>query len=215
MARRTSDTRTDGSLLLRLRSGGNAADWDEFVELYRPFLLRLLGQIGLQESDALDVCQEVLHATSRDLQKWVDDGRNRSFRRWLSQVARHRAWKFIAAQRRAATGVGGTSALLQLRSVSDRHAERWEQTFEREYRDHLFAWAARRVKGEFQPHTWQAFWMTCVHQRDFREVAQELQISIGALYVARSRVASRLRQEIVEVLGDEWGRDPKSSGETS
>ena len=68
--------------------------------------------------------------------------------------------------------------------------------FDLEYRRRLFRWAAEQIRGEFQASTWKAFWRTCVEGRAIQEVAAELQLSAGAVYVARSRVMARLRKRI-------------------
>ena len=65
-----------------------------------------------------------------------------------------------------------------------------------------FRWAAEEIRGEFAPATWQAFWLTAVGGRPPKEVASELGLSVGAVYIARSRILARLRQRIEE-LGDE------------
>ena len=75
--------------------------------------------------------------------------------------------------------------------------------FDLEYRRQVFAVAAQRARGHFQETTWQAFWRTGVEGRDVAAVAAELGLSPGALYVARSRVMARLRQEIDRIEGDE------------
>ena len=74
--------------------------------------------------------------------------------------------------------------------------------FEAEYRRRLFRWAADEIRDEFTQTTWRAFWQTAVEGRPPNEVAAELRLSIGSVYVARSRVLSRLRHRI-EQVGDE------------
>ena len=66
----------------------------------------------------------------------------------------------------------------------------------------MFRWAADEVKGEFAPTTWRAFWLTAVEGRSPADVAAELGLSVGAVYIARSRVLARLRHRI-EQLGEE------------
>jgi RNA polymerase sigma-70 factor (ECF subfamily) len=61
------------------------------------------------------------------------------------------------------------------------------------------------VKGEFQPATWQAFWGTAVDGRPAAEVGAELGMSPGAVYVAKSRVIARLRDEVRRMVDDEEG----------
>ena len=74
--------------------------------------------------------------------------------------------------------------------------------FETAYRRRLFHWAAEQVRDEFTAKTWQAFWQTAVENRPVAEVAAELSLSVGAVYISRSRVMARLRTSI-EKLGEE------------
>jgi RNA polymerase sigma-70 factor (ECF subfamily) len=73
--------------------------------------------------------------------------------------------------------------------------EQWE----REYEQRLFDWAAEQVRGHFQETTWRAFWMTAVEGRAATEAATELGLSVGAVYIAKSRVMARLRGEIQRI----------------
>jgi RNA polymerase sigma-70 factor (ECF subfamily) len=56
------------------------------------------------------------------------------------------------------------------------------------------------LQSDFQPNTWRAFWETGVNGRDAREVADELDMSIGAVYAARFRVQQRIREELAGFL---------------
>jgi RNA polymerase sigma-70 factor (ECF subfamily) len=60
-----------------------------------------------------------------------------------------------------------------------------------------------RVQGEFQPATWQAFLLTALEGRAPSQVSGQVGLSVGAIYVAKSRVIARLRQEIERMQGDE------------
>jgi RNA polymerase sigma-70 factor (ECF subfamily) len=73
--------------------------------------------------------------------------------------------------------------------------EVWNQEHERQ----VFAWAAEQVRGQFTESTWRAFWATAVEGRDAAAVAEELNLSAGAVYVAKSRVQARLREQIREI----------------
>jgi RNA polymerase sigma-70 factor (ECF subfamily) len=60
----------------------------------------------------------------------------------------------------------------------------------------LFRSAAAEVRPEFQEETWQAFWRTAVLGRDANQAAHELGMSLGAVYVARSRVLAKLKAKV-------------------
>ena len=60
-----------------------------------------------------------------------------------------------------------------------------------------------RVRKEFRDATWQAFVETSVNGRAIPEVARELGLSPGSVYVARSRIIARLRAKVVEFEVDQ------------
>ena len=63
-------------------------------------------------------------------------------------------------------------------------------------RKELFRWAADRVKATVKEATWQAFWRTAVLEQSPEQVAEELGLSMGAVYIARSRILAKLRDEV-------------------
>jgi RNA polymerase sigma-70 factor (ECF subfamily) len=62
--------------------------------------------------------------------------------------------------------------------------------------------AAEQVRDTFAPTTWQAFWQTAVEGKSAAEVGAELGMSVGAVYVARSRVLARLAEQIRQMQAD-------------
>ena len=64
---------TRPSLLIRVRDPADQAAWQEFVEIYRPVILRLARQKGMQAADAEDVAQEVLAAVAKAIEQREHD----------------------------------------------------------------------------------------------------------------------------------------------
>ena len=192
---------TRASLVVRLRSARDEAAWAEFLEVYEPLILRLLRKHGLQDCDSRDVCQQVFEAVSHDIEQWKPDGAKESFRRWLFQIARNRVIKFLVKERRRTVAQGGTDGQIQLAAQPDSHAS-LSAEFEREYRQQLLLCAAQQIRGEFRESTWLAFWRTCIDGRSVAEVADELGMSVGNLYVARSRIIARLRVRVSELQAE-------------
>jgi len=89
------------------------------------------------------------------------------------------------------------------------------QLFDVEYEKQIFAWAAAKIEPSFQPNTWQAFWQTAVEHRPVSEVAESLQLSAGAIYMARSRVIARLRKTIELATDMDFSGDKASLTERS
>jgi RNA polymerase sigma-70 factor (ECF subfamily) len=187
--------KTRSSLVARLKDAQDHEAWTEFLAIYEPLVLRLMRRQGFQECDARDACQQVLEAVARDIESWRPDGAEASFRRWLFRIARNRAVKLLVRERKRIRAGGGTSAQMMLEAHPG-GGESLSDEFAREYRQQVLLWAAEQIRGEFRDHTWQAFWRTCIDGRPIPEVAAELSISAGSVYVARSRIIARLREKV-------------------
>jgi RNA polymerase sigma factor (sigma-70 family) len=192
---------TRHTLIVKLRDPADAGAWREFVALYEPLIYGLARRKGLQDADARDLCQEVFRTVSRAIDRWDADPTRGSFRGWLSRIARNLLVNFLTRRPNRLRGSGSTSVqeLLEAQPADDPSAT---ALFEAEYRRRLFRWAAGEVKGEFAPKTWDAFWQTAVEGRPPGDVAAELGLSVGAVYIARSRALARLRHRIGQ-LGEE------------
>lgn len=185
---------TRRSLIVRLEDPADARAWREFVALYEPLVLRLARRKGLQDADARDVCQEVFRVVAGAVHRW--DPALGSFRGWLSTIARNLLVNFLA-RRREPRGAGGTSMVELLHSAT---AEDPSATalFEREHRRRLVHWACGEARGEATSTAWRAFEQTAIEGRAPADVAAELGVSVGAVYIARSRILARIRRKVQE-----------------
>ncbi len=193
---------TRPSLVLRLQNARDEAAWTEFLALYQSLILRMLTRFGLQETDARDVCQQVLAAVAKDVGHWKSDERQASFRRWLFRIARNRALKFLQRESARCVAEGGSDAHRRLESCADANASLTEE-FDREYRQQLLLLAGEQIRDEFRETTWRAFWLTSIENREVAAVAAELHMSTGSVYVARSRIIARLREKVRELEGED------------
>ena len=183
---------THHSLLLRLDDGSDHQAWSDFVDLYSPVVYGFARRQGLQDADAADLVQEVLHSVARSVPKY--DRRKGRFRNWLMVVVRRRLSEFWSVRRREVSGSGDTGVLKHLEQSPARNDD--EEFWELEYRQSVFRLAVDRIRAEFEESTWRAFSLTHFDGQSTREVAQSLGISEGAVYIARSRVMAQLKKQI-------------------
>jgi RNA polymerase sigma-70 factor (ECF subfamily) len=190
-------TRT--SLLFRLRDPANQQAWEQFVEIYTPLIHGFCRQRGLQEADAADVAQEVMRAVARKMPTFEYQPDKGTFRSWLFTVTRNKFNNFLEKRRRLPQGADDTEAQKKIEAQVCSEADpRWERDFQRR----LFDWACEQVRPLFQEATWQAFWRTTVEGESGSDVAKSLGVSVGAVYIAKSRVLARLREKVQEASGD-------------
>jgi RNA polymerase sigma-70 factor, ECF subfamily len=184
---------TNISLLERLKLPVDEMAWSRFVDLYTPLIYAWARRIGLQESDAADLVQEVFAALVQKMPEFAYD-RHKSFRAWLRTVTLNK-WRDRCRRRAARPHEATVHAPLDLADSEG------EASFgELEYRQQLVARALELMQAEFQPTTWKACWEFVVGGRSAAEIAGELGISENAVHLAKGRVLRRLRKELEGLL---------------
>jgi RNA polymerase sigma factor (sigma-70 family) len=185
---------TRPSLLLRLRDPQDEEAWRQFVDLYAPLVYGYARKQGLQDADAADLSQEVLSAVVGGIGRLEYDAARGAFRNWLFTIARRKLANWQAAFRNRIRGSGDavTHQLLDQCPVSEDIESHWESEWQRR----LLAWACDNVRRDVSDLTWQAFWKTAIDGKPGKEVAVELGLSVGAVYLARKRVLARLKERI-------------------
>ncbi|WP_149499885.1 RNA polymerase sigma factor [Roseiconus lacunae] len=191
---------TRESLIARLPDHANTTAWLEFVQLYEPLIYGIGRRHGLQPTDATDLVQEVLLAVAQSIERFKPDQQRGRFRSWLFGVARNHSLNKLRSLRGQPQPAGGSEAFKQLDQVAAPTS--LEQEFTTAFRRRAFRWAARRVRQSVQPTTWEAFSRTAVDCQSAGDVAEDLGVEIGSVYLARSRVMSRLKRLVQEVSGD-------------
>src|SRR5205085_2808397 len=151
---------------------------------------------GLQDAEAADLMQEVLRSVARNAVKLEYDPARGTFRGWLYTITRNNIYNILTAGNNKAKAVGDSASQERLENTPDRNGDDADREWEIEYQRRLSAQAMDRVKREFQPNTWKAFWGTAVEDRGADEVGKDLKMSVAAVYVAKSRVIARLREEV-------------------
>ena len=192
---------TSASLLVRLRDGANNGAWREFTTLYGPVIYGFARKRGLQDADAADVMQDVLRSVSGAIGRLDYDRQQGTFRGWLFTVTRNKVFNFLSARRIRPQSSGDTTTnrLLAAQPTANDGADEWEV----EYQRRLAAIAMERIKNEFQPNTWRAFQLVAVDGLPVAEVARQVAMSAGAIYVAKSRVLARLKDEVEQLRRQE------------
>ena len=191
---------TRPTLLVRLRDPRNERAWDEFLRVYEPLVFGLARRRGLQVADAQDLCQDVFRSVAKAIDRY-EPGTQGSFRRWLLKIARNVMLNHFSGRRRQPNGTGDSALHRSLESYPD-PSSGIESVIDAEFRQRLFQFTVATIRPEFTASTWDAFWRTAVTGDAPDQIARELGLSRGAVYIAKSRVLARLREQIRELEGE-------------
>lgn len=192
------DPGSTASNLLGEVKANDCSAWRRLASLYAPLVYSWARRAGLQAEDAADVVQEVFRAVLTHIATYESGSRAGSFRGWLWTITRNKIKDHWRSQQRQPQAVGGTDAherLLQLPVPADLTDEEPVGT-----EGSVLQRGLELIRAHFGDRTWQAFWRVTAEGEAPAEVGAALGMSVNAVYVARSRVLSRLRQELGETL---------------
>jgi RNA polymerase sigma-70 factor (ECF subfamily) len=124
-------------------------------------------------------------------------GQPGGFRAWLQVITRNKIGDYLRRWGGEARGQGGTAAQGELQQIAESSDS--VSAADMEAQDNLLPHRALDlVRSEFADRTWQAFWLVVVEGGLPAEVARQLGMTLAAVYMAKSRVLGRLRQELGE-----------------
>ncbi len=186
-------SQTSASLLERLSDRSDSEAWVRLVELYSPLIRGWLGRYELSESDADDLSQTVLTAVVAHLPNFQHNGRVGAFRTWLRTITVNSVRQKFRMDRKSAGSPGGSAFLASLDELDDPDSglsQVWDQAHDAHVLRTLLTWA----EPEFEPKTWLAFRRQVFDEVRPKIVAVELEMTVNAVLVAKSKILKRLRE---------------------
>lgn len=183
---------TPATLLHRLCNQPIPGDWERFVRLFTPLLRRWAMRFGATDDSIEDLLQDLFVVLIRKLPEFRYDP-SRSFRAWLWTVFRHTTIAWQKRQPRSAI------ALEQLEGVST--PDSIAEATDAEYRRYLLGRVMQIIQADFPVTTWQIFQRVVIEGQRGVDVAAEFGVTVNAVYLVRSRVLARLREELAGLDG--------------
>jgi RNA polymerase sigma-70 factor, ECF subfamily len=186
---------THVSLLGRLRDTTDSTAWELFVRIYGSAMYHFCRRRGLQDSDAVDLVQEALAQVMVSIRNFQYDPVRGRFRDWLgavirSKLARH--WRTTAR----------TENLTESVDPDQIPTSGVDPEWTNELNNHLLHTALDSIRSSFDPTNWKAFERTWIYSDSAVEVAASLGIPVAQVYVAKSRIAKRLADELHQLSDD-------------
>lgn len=184
---------TTTTVLDRLRDANDHSAWSSFMERFRAPITGFSKKMGLRAADAEDVTQETMIAF---LESYRQDAYQRGRGRlshYLFGIAHN---KILAARRKIASreaqvslsedGTSFWSALPDAGAAQEMWEKEWRQT--------VLAQCLEQVGREVSPQTFEAFRLIVFGNQEPIQVAQQLGMTRNAVFIAKHRVGTRLRE---------------------
>jgi len=201
----TTVTLTNTAMLEGLKNPGNAGVWEDFVNRYRPMILRYAKRFGLSDADADDAAQQTLVAFCTAYQEGKYQREKGRLRVWLFGIARN---QLLNLRRREACHGAHEVQIINTPNettffgrVGDENE--MEQAWDEEWRDSVLRQCLEEVRREFDAKTIQAFELFAWKGKPAEEVARELETTSNAVFIAKHRVMKRIR-ELLPAMEEVW-----------
>jgi RNA polymerase sigma-70 factor (ECF subfamily) len=190
---------TSSSLLIQAKAQEPHA-WQQLVDLYTPLLYHSCRRAGLSMEDTADTVQEVFVSVFTSLDYFRGAQVHGSFRAWLRKIAQSRIADLYRRKQRQSLDPRGLDAGHLAARTEPTPTLGEEDT--PEIQDAIWHRGMVLVRAEYEEQTWQAFWRVVVDAQKPADVAEELGMSLAAVYQAKSRVLRRLHQQFGDLEGD-------------
>jgi len=183
---------TTTQLLEELEATKDSSAWDQFCKHFQPVVINFATQLGLSSSDAEDAAQETMMTFLKAFERGDYDRRRGRLSNWLFGIAK-----------RVILNLRGRRPLEQLVADKTTGTSFWDlieddksiqQTWENEWRQMVLKSCLEQVRREFESKVVKAFELYGLRGISIDEVCQQLKMSKNAVYIAKSRILSRLRE---------------------
>lgn len=185
-------TVTHTALLVGLQAAQNDEVWSDFYARYQPLVVAVGRRLGLTEQDALDAAQETLLAFAEGYRKGGYDRSKGRLRNWLFGIAMRKIRDTQRRNGRGLTVVEPPDKTWVLNGVPDDHS--LSEVWESEWQKRMLEACLENICRHMEMSTIQAFELFVLRQWPADKVAAHLGISRNAVFKAKRRVLSRMRE---------------------
>lgn len=189
---------TSHSLLVRVANASSETGWRSLTELYEPFIGYWLKRLGVPANDQADLSQEVFTVLVKELPQFRHSGNKGAFRSWLRTIVSHRTRHYFRSAQVRTRGMVPADILNDLEAPGSSISNEWD----REHDAHVTRELLATLEKEFSPPTWLAFKRQVVDGIKAAQVAEETGQTVNAVFLAKSRVLRRFREEAAGILDE-------------
>jgi len=183
---------TTTQLLEELKTAHDESAWTEFCSHFQPVIIHFARKLGLSNVEAEDAAQETMATFFKAFRAGKYDPGKGRLSNWLFGIAKrvilnlrgHQPLEQLIADK--ATGTSFWDMVQDDRTLG--------RTWELEWQQMVMKRCMEQVRHEFDPKVFGAFRHYAIDQFTVKEVCQRFEMSRNAVYIAKSRVLSRLRE---------------------
>ena len=184
---------TRKSLLIQLRDLSNEEQWKEFLQIYEPLIVACCRRHGVAHSATDDILQEVVCQLLKTIGSFQLDDTKGRFRSWLSTIVMNKIRDHFRRQKWRAY-VDSEARLENLMAKASTAGEDAEH-------GGILERAMTIVEARSHSKTWNCFVEHHLQQRPAADVAEELNLTVDAVYANTLRTKIRIQELVQKMKG--------------
>jgi RNA polymerase sigma factor (sigma-70 family) len=187
--------KTNHTLLERVRDPHNKEAWQEFITYYEQFIYNILRHLQVPESDAEEVCQEIIIRLWKKLPEFTYNKDRGKFRNWLGVMIRNEANRYFKKANRSNTFIVAKDQ----DQLEDQPQSETEYDIDKliadEWKQYISNLAWESIKGRFQENM-QNVILLHMDGKSTKEIAEQCNIVESSVRVYIKRIRAHLKNEI-------------------
>ena len=187
--------KTRQTLIQRMKAGRDDKSWDEFLQIYRPYIYTVIRNMNIASHDADDLVQQVMLKLWKHIQTYNEEKR---FRSWLSSITANCVKDFIRKSAQNAERLEEAAKDERLSYLYAIPLPDIDRIAEREWGIYITNLALERVGELFSGKAIQVF-MKSLQGVSVEQIAQQMELKENSVYRLKNRVKERLTQEIEQL----------------
>lgn len=183
---------TTSTIIRDLRDLSNQTAWRSFADRFHAPIVRFVAGLGFSTEDAEDVSQESLIAFADGLRAGRYDKTRGRLHSWLFGIAYKQALRQRQSTARKERLIDRGEAAERISELPDEKSagELWNTLWEQFVVQECF----RQVRREFRPENVRAFELIVREGHDAKEAAAAVGTTTRAVYNAKHRILTRMRE---------------------
>ncbi len=179
---------TRQTLIQRLTTSYDDSSWEEFIEIYSPYICAILLRMNVMNRDVEDLKQNILLSAWKALPNFKYEREKCKFRTWLSMVCRNAVYKYYKTQSKdkeklLAVSENETSLEAEIERIAD---DEWNKFVAEK--------AFESIKNDFSEKVLEIFLLS--GSKNDQEVSEKFDVAHNSVRVYRMRVQKALLKEV-------------------
>ena len=188
---------TRHTLLERVRDRLDEKSWEDFIEIYRPYIYYFVRRMNIAHEEAEDITQNTLVKLWDKLPEFKHSFRTGAFRSWLCKIVKNQTINIINRQKNLSEKLKQMAVTIEQTSSNE-----MERMAKEEWNSYISNLAWKEVEQEFDENAREAFLMS-MKNISAEEIAEKLGINYKSVYVLKKRIKDRMKEKI-KVLQDQY-----------